>query len=80
MLMADAPPSPDKALDVDDRDGQRSPMQWDETGEGFGGGEQLFLDKFGDELRVFGASCHYLIGPFFVGLWVLDFVWHFDVI
>jgi alpha-glucosidase len=34
--MADAPPSPDEALDVDDRDGQRSPMQWDETGEGFG--------------------------------------------
>lgn len=37
--MPDAPPPADRVLDVDGRDGTRTPMQWDATGAGFTSGE-----------------------------------------
>jgi alpha-glucosidase len=36
--MADAPPVAGRVIDVDGRDGQRTPMQWDDTGRGFTSG------------------------------------------
>ncbi|AGL16370.1 alpha-amylase family glycosyl hydrolase [Actinoplanes sp. N902-109] len=47
--MSDAPPPPGRELDVDGRDGQRTPMQWDATGQGFTRGTPWLA--FGPDLR-----------------------------
>ncbi len=39
--MSDAPPPSGQELDVDGRDGRRTPMQWDATGRGFTRGHAL---------------------------------------
>lgn len=50
--MADAPPPPDHSLDVDNRDGQRTPMQWDATGDGFGDDPWLPFAPSKEEVNV----------------------------